>query len=307
MRVRATGLCGTDLKARRGDLGIQFPRVLGHEIAGEVVSSSPGAESGTPVACYIYESCQTCPECRAGAVTYCSSSRRLGLERDGGLAEFVCVPTRSLIPFDDGVDFGAAAVAMDAVATVWAAVEGRVSNGDSVVVVGDGGLGLHALQVLKSLGARVAVSGLQAKNLEMAVDLGADVVIHGMNDDVASAVHRWTRGSGADLVLEVSGTVGGMRDAVGCAATRGSIVSCGYSAGSDFKIPSTDLVLRGLNIVGSRSATLLQAEDALSAVARGDVEVVIDRRVGLDDADAALDCLAEGGVTGRVIVDQVNQ
>ena len=100
VRVRAAGLCGTDLKLVDGALpGVSLPMTPGHEIAGEVAHDPTGARSeGDPVACYFYESCGRCRLCRLGRTTICRSVVRLGIERDGGLAEFVVMPRENARP-----------------------------------------------------------------------------------------------------------------------------------------------------------------------------------------------------------------
>ncbi|HEX3779746.1 MAG TPA: alcohol dehydrogenase catalytic domain-containing protein [Pseudonocardiaceae bacterium] len=179
IRVRAAALCGTDLKVTAGMMrpDLTLPVVIGHEIAGDVVSTSDGSLlPGTRVACYPYLPCGECASCVRGDTNTCANIQLVGLDRQGGLAEYLAVPVASLIPFAKHTDFAAAAVSMDAVATTWHALygRGRITPGDRVVVIGAGGLGLNGVQIAVGAGARVAVVDRNPVRREIVLDYGAD-------------------------------------------------------------------------------------------------------------------------------------
>lgn len=154
--VRAVGLCGTDLKLISGVLerNRRLPLVPGHEVAGEVVRSVHGLPAGQRVACYVYDSCGSCRWCRAEQETLCLDTERIGIERNGGLAELIAVPAVALLPFGKQLSFSAAAVAMDAVAASALHLHARVLPGETVAIVGIGGLGTNAVQIAQHMGAR---------------------------------------------------------------------------------------------------------------------------------------------------------
>jgi D-arabinose 1-dehydrogenase-like Zn-dependent alcohol dehydrogenase len=190
---------------------------------------------------------------------------------------------------------------MDAVATPWAALLGRggLMRGESVLIVGAGGLGLNAVQIGCAIGAAVAVVDVDEAKIELAREFGAQL---GVTPAQVDEVVDWSSG-GVDLALEASGAVDGLRSAARAVHPGGRVVCCGYRAGQSLGIDSPTLVLGELTLLGSRSATVEQARAALDAVEHGTVRPFIDRRVPLDEVNSALDLLGGGGVRGRIIVE----
>jgi D-arabinose 1-dehydrogenase-like Zn-dependent alcohol dehydrogenase len=304
IRVRATGLCGTDLKVVSGALpSARPPVVLGHEVAGEIVDDPVGEfSSGQHVACYLYESCGECRFCRAGKGTLCGSVVRIGIERHGGLAEFMVVPRENVLVIDNEMSFEAAAVSMDAVLTPWHGLvdRGGVTTGDRVMVVGAGGLGLNGVQIARHLGATVAVVDPKPRNRERALELGAAVAV---GPSAASAVQDWAGDGGVDVALDTSGVASGFDVAFAGLGPAGRLVACGYQPGVPFQFESSRLPLGELTILGARAGSRSDARAALEAVGSGAVVPVVSETVGLGDANAALERLAQGEVLGRVAVN----
>jgi D-arabinose 1-dehydrogenase-like Zn-dependent alcohol dehydrogenase len=304
IRVRAAGLCGTDLKVAAGIMrpGLALPAVIGHEIAGDVVSTPDGSlPPGTRVACYPYLPCGECASCVRGDTNTCARIQLVGLDRQGGLAEYLTVPVTSLIPFAEHTDFAAAAVSMDAVATTWHALYGRgriITPGDRVVVIGAGGLGLNGVQIAVGAGARVAMVDRNPVRREAVLDYGADRAV--AFDDTDS-LRDWSA-LGADLILEATGSRVGFDTAVSLLASGGRVVCCGHTPGLEFGLESTGMVGRELSVLGSRGSTFTDAAAALAAVDRGDIDPPIDSVYRLDQVDAAFARLASRQALGRVVI-----
>ena len=302
VRVLAAGLCGTDLKLVDGKLpNVTLPRTPGHEIAGEVAHDPTGTHrDGDPVACYFYESCRRCRLCQLGRTTICRSVVRLGIERDGGLAELVAMPAANAVPLPEGVPLEVAAVAMDSVLTPWRALRerGALEPGESVVVVGSGGLGLNGVQIASDAGARVGVVDVELAARQKAHELGAELAVD--PEDVARLV-EWSDG-GADLVLDTSGSAAGFETGVAALRPGGRLVSCGYQPGVKFSFESMRLPLDELTILGSRVGSAQDAADALDAVARGVVAPTVSEVIGLEEVNAGLRRLRAGEVVGRLAV-----
>jgi D-arabinose 1-dehydrogenase-like Zn-dependent alcohol dehydrogenase len=303
VRVRAAGLCGTDLKLASGALGGagRLPLIPGHEIAGELVEAAGGLGSGQRVACYLYDTCGTCRWCRSGQNTLCPDAVRLGVERDGGLAEYVAVPRRNLLPISADVAFESAAVAMDAVTAPWGALHGHgaVKAGESVLVVGSGGLGLNGVQIARDAGARVAVVDPVASHRALAEELGAELAVA---PEEAGEIAGWSDG-GVDLSLETSGVRAGFDVAVECLRRGGRVVCCGYQPGTEYGLDSSRLVLEEISVHGSRSASREEAEAALRAVESGRVRPPVTERLPLDRVNEALDRLRAREVAGRLVIE----
>jgi D-arabinose 1-dehydrogenase-like Zn-dependent alcohol dehydrogenase len=301
IRVRATGVCGTDLKLVAGELeGTRLPIIPGHEVAGELVGRVEGLEPRQRVACYIYESCGECRVCRAGQRSICPYLRRIGLERDGGLAEYLTLPRENLIPFSASLSFEAAAVAMDAVTTPWHALasRARVTPGESVAVVGAGGLGLNAVQIAGHMGASVAVVEPDIQHRELALRLGAELAIP---PGEVQAIVDWADG-GVDVALDASGVRAGFDVAAAAVRRGGRIVVLGYRPGVEYGLDSARLALEEITVLGSRLGPQEAAREALRAVEAGTIRPAIAEVLGLEDANRALDILRAGSAVGRLVI-----
>lgn len=301
VRVRATGICGTDLKITAGSfVSTPLPIIPGHEVAGELAHDVDTLRRGQRVACYIYDPCEECRWCRAGQPTLCPNSRRIGFERNGGLAEFIKVPLRNLLPFGDAVEFELAAVSMDAVMSPWHALMARagLQPGETVVVVGAGGLGLSGIQIARSLGARAAAIDPIGAHLDLAREAGAELAVA---PGELERVRHWA-GGGADVGLEASGVAAGFEVAAAALRSGGRLVCCGYTPGVEYGLDSGRLVLEEITILGSRAGTREDARAALRAVEAGKVKPHIMLRLPLSDANQGLELLRAREVLGRVVV-----
>src|SRR5579859_1652210 len=301
VKVVATGICGTDLKITSGAFSsTPLPIIPGHEVAGELAQDADGLRKGQRVALYMYDPCGECRWCLEGRSSLCPKSRRIGFERDGGLAEFVTVRRRNLLPFGDGLTFEAAAVCMDSVMSPWHAFVDRAGlrPGESVVVVGAGGLGQSGIQIAHSLGSRVAAIDTVEAHRELALEAGAELAAEPSDVD---RVRSWADG-GADLAFEASGTRAGFDLAAGVLRPGGRVVCCGYRPGVDYGLDSARLVLDEITVLGSRAGSRENARAALRAAEEGHVRPHIMEQLDLGEANRALDLLRAGKVLGRVVV-----
>lgn len=301
VRVRATGVCATDLKVASGALAhVEVPRVLGHEVAGELVEPAVGLSAGQRVACYLYSSCGECRYCLLDRPTLCIHAERIGIERDGGMAEYMTLPAANLLPFDSSLSFAAAAVTMDAVMTPWRALRSRAAlqADETVAVVGAGGLGLNAVQIAADAGARAAVVDLDEDHRERALSLGAELAVA---PDGVDRIRNWS-GGGVDVGLDTSGARAGFDSAVACLRPGGRLLCCGYKPGIEYGLDSAELVLGEITVMGSRAGRLEDARGALAAVQEGRIRPPIMEELGLEEANLALERLREGTALGRQVL-----
>ena len=185
VKVEACGLCGTDIHlAVDGDIPVQTtPITLGHEAAGvvtEVGEAVTEYSAGDRVALFPSATCGRCRYCMAGRESLCESSRVYGMVRDGALAQFITSPVWSLVAIPEGVSFDQAAIVTDGVATPFHALRSRgaLKAGESVAVVGCGGLGTHAILLARMMGAGfIAAIDTQEAARTRALELGADLAI----------------------------------------------------------------------------------------------------------------------------------
>jgi 2-desacetyl-2-hydroxyethyl bacteriochlorophyllide A dehydrogenase len=310
VRVRANGLCGTDLKIVDGRVpSVQLPAVIGHEFAGEVVEVGEGPKrlvSGDHVAVHVYIGCQECPHCRTGFENYCPDAQRLGFELVGGFSELVVVPTRNLVKLRADVPFEHAAIMSGSIATPLHGIRTRaqLQLGETAVIIGIGGLGVHAIQLARAMGARVIAVGRDPGKLELAGELGADDVVGTTQEPIGDAVRRLTRGRGADVVVEaVGGAISEvLAQALDCLAPAGRLLVLGYEYGQALAVDTARMIYGQWKIIASRSSTRQDLADVADLVQLGVVRPVIDRTYPLSDAEAAFDDLRSRSPVGRIVL-----
>lgn len=301
VRVRAVGICRTDLKISAGTFSeTPLPIIPGHEIAGELAQDSQGMKKGQRVAIHVFQPCGQCRWCLIGEETLCPRPERVGFNRDGGLAEYVVVPAGSAIPFADSLSFEQAAVGMDAVLSPWRALvrRAKVRPGESVVVVGAGGLGLSAIQIARASGARVAAIDPLPSHREEALKNGAELAVE---PGQAASLVEWSAG-GADVVYEGSGARAGLDTAAQVITSGGRLICNGWVPDAEYGMASRHLVLKEISLIGSRAGTTRDVRDVLRALERGQVKLPVEKAY-LDDINSVMARLRVGDVVGRFVVE----
>lgn len=305
VRVEACGVCGSDVFLQEGGFGDKLPVVPGHEAAGRVIAvGDPGDESwvGRQVALYYIDGAQQ-PWTDRGRENLGPGIRRMGVDVDGAFAEYVTRPLSTLVPVEPELDPAVVAVATDALATPWHALTriARLQPGETLAVVGVGGIGSNAVQIGRHLGARVVAVGRSAAKLEQARDLGAAVTI-----DSASGAGAVIDAAGGpiDVVLQCVGENPAMdRLAIDIAGPGGRVVFVGVSQ-EPFAVAATELIWRELALLGSRGFTRDDIAEVLDLVRAGALRTdhLTRSRRPLREADAALDDLRAGRVLRTVLV-----
>ncbi|MCL6450876.1 MAG: alcohol dehydrogenase catalytic domain-containing protein [Acetobacteraceae bacterium] len=308
VRVRACGVCGTDLKIWAGQWPtVRPPVIMGHEPAGVVAEVGPGTgdlKPGDRVVASLYITCGQCENCLAGRTTICLSSiRRLGFEVDGGFAEVVRAPASTLVKLPQGMPFTHAAILPDAVATpVHAFQRVRLSPGQTVLIIGMGGLGIHALQVARAQGLSVLACDVDRRRLELAQGLGADAALDPADDDVLQACRDFTGGLGVHAAMDAVGLAETAELGLRCLRMGGRLLQVGYSIGQSVALSSYEVAMRELEIVGVRAASRADLMQAVALVRAGLVRPVVGRTLPLEQANQALSLLRQGAVPGRVVL-----
>jgi 2-desacetyl-2-hydroxyethyl bacteriochlorophyllide A dehydrogenase len=311
VRVRACGVCGTDLKIVRGELPssvIRLPHVPGHECAGEVVEVGEGVTDvgpGDAVVLYFYGACGECRFCRDGRENVCPRVKRFGFELPGGYAEYLRVPAGQLCAVR-GIPFRQAAILPDAVATAYHAVKarGRVGHGARVLVVGGGGIGVHACQIARILGAQVIVAERQPEKLRRLEKLLADVVTLNASEQApGDFLEDWTRGEGVDVVVETVSSSETLRWSAPSLGPGGRLVLVGYDPKRPVELDALEMHYRELDVLGTRVSTRPELEQVIRLVEQGPLKAVVDRAYPLEQANEALEAVAEGKLFGRAVLD----
>jgi len=308
VRVRACGVCHTDLSLIDGSAR-NLPLTLGHEPAGDVVEVGGDVSRvrvGDRVVAGFYLTCGECYFCRIGRESLCTNLvGHLGFNCDGGYAEYLKSPARSLIHLPRDVPYEVGGICGDAVATSYHAVtrRARVEAGSNVVILGAGGLGLSTLQITKLVGARAIAVDIRDDKLRFARELGADEVVNAASEDVAEAVKRLTGGEGADYVFEFVGGAQTIDQAIRSLRRAGKLVILGHMP-EKFSTTASQLISGELEILGSRANTRQDLTDTLRLVSTGKIRIkpIITNEYPLDQVNTALDLLRKGEILGRAVV-----
>ncbi len=314
VRVKAAGLCHTDLHLWEGhydlgggkklmlaDRGIEPPLTLSHEIVGEVVGGR--AVLGRTVLVHPWIGCGDCAACRRGEENICLEPQSLGVARPGGFAEYVVVPHARYLVAIDGLDDAEAAPLACAGVTTYSALKkfGARIQHDAVVIIGAGGLGLMAIEVLKALGGQGAiVVDIDPAKREAALKAGAIAAIDAKATDVVAQVQRATNG-GARAVLDLVGATPTVTLATAACARGGPIVICGLMGG-DITLSLPMIPMRPLTIQGSYVGTLAELQELVALVQRTKMKPIPVQRRPLAEVNAAMQELIAGKVVGRTIL-----
>ncbi|WP_396221645.1 alcohol dehydrogenase catalytic domain-containing protein, partial [Gemmatimonas sp.] len=237
VRVRAAGICHSDVHYRAGRSRVEpLPLTLGHEVAGEIAAVGEHVRDlrvGDPVCLHYLVICGHCDDCRAGREQFCATGKMLGHFTDGGWAEYIAVPARNAVPLPPRVPFAQGAVMMCSSATSLHALrKGRLAAGETVLVVGAGGLGMSAVQLARALGAADVIAvDRDAAKLALAERFGARTIQAAdlTPDEVVAQVRAMTNGRGVDVALELVGKPVTMRTALQSLAPLGRAVVVGLS------------------------------------------------------------------------------
>ena len=309
VRVKACGICGTDVKTCTGKKdGIKLPLILGHEIAGEIVELGAGVESlkvGDRGIVYFYVSCGTCRFCLHGRETICEHPiGRFGFSLDGGLTEYMSVPVRNFIPIPDNVPFEHACIIPDAIATTYGALKkAAIVPGEYVLVMGLGGLGMHAVQIAKSLGANVIGVDVDPAKLEVARKLGVQHLVRFDSDadKFMEAVVAECGGDAVSAILETVSSPATVDIDLKLLDRAGRLVLLGYSP-TPLIIPPYTMVLKELSILGSRASTREDNKAVVEMVSEGRVAPIIGATYSIDQVNLAINNLKAGTSIGRQII-----
>lgn len=308
VRIGGAGLCRTDLHiiagTWRAKLDPPLPYILGHENAGwvhDVGTAVRNVKPGDPVIVHPLVTDATCPACRRGQDIFCQSGWFPGISHDGGFAEFLRTKERSLIKLPANLDPREVAPHADAGLTAYRAARKAaeiLKPGMTAAVVGFGGLGHIAAQVLRSLcAATIVVVDTSAPALKLAEDLGFAHRVMGGRDAVDD-IRRLTDG-GADAVIDFVGERGTPEQAMAMLRRGGTYFVAGY--GGSMQVATIDLIFGELNIVGNLVGNYSELVELMTLAAQGKVKLTT-RAYRLDQVNEAMHDLIEGRLIGRGVL-----
>jgi propanol-preferring alcohol dehydrogenase len=306
VQVAACGVCHTDLHALNGDWPVRaaLPLIPGHEGVGTVVAVGAGVtlvkegdRVGVP---WLFTACGHCEYCLTGWETLCTAQQNTGYSVPGSYAEYVLADPNYVGHLPDSLSFQEAAPLLCAGLTVYKGLkETEVKPGQWVVISGVGGLGHLAVQYAKAMGMRVAAVDVALDKLQLARDLGAELVVNATTEDPVAIIQQQIGGAHGVLVTAVSRAA--FSQGVGMLRRRGTLALVGLPPG-DFKLNIFDVVLTGKTVRGSIVGTRQDLVESLAFAAAGQVKVHyhLDRLENINDI---LKAMSEGKVDGRVVLD----
>ena len=308
VRVRAVGVCYHDIINRSGNLPrTKLPSILGHEIAGEV--AAVGAEvqafrADDRVASIQRVHCGRCDLCRRGRTTLCKEGVFFGEEIPGGYADFVVAEEQGFAKVPDGIPLEEASICGCTIGTAIHVVRtrGGVQLDETVLITGaSGGVGLHAIQVCRLIGAKVLAVTSSANKAERLKEAGADETIVAPNLMFAEAARRLTGGRGVDVVLEITGALT-FDQAMRSLAPAGRLIMVGNLETKPASFNPGLVILKELEIRGSFATTPPELSESFRLVAEKKVRPVVSRLMPLADAAEAHQILYDRGVVGRIVL-----
>lgn len=308
--VHRAGICHTDAHYRAGSGKTNLPITLGHEVAGVV--SAIGANvtdvrEGQRVALHYLVSCGTCERCRKFGEQFCPTGEMLGKERDGGYAQRLVIPAVNAIPIPDNVSSDVAAIMMCSTATAHHALRlSGLKAGESVAVLGFGGLGVSAVQLARALGAsQVFAVDVVPEKLQLAASFGA-TPLDARETPVHKAILGATDGKGVDVVVEFTGNAEVARGGLRGTSPGGRLMIVAINLRKLEFDPFADLLVRERRIIGCSDHTRAELVELMELASSGKVDVsrAITRTVPLepDAVNGVLDDLERGSTHLRTVI-----
>ncbi|MCL4488646.1 MAG: zinc-binding dehydrogenase [Chloroflexi bacterium] len=305
LRVRASGLCSTDLHLLQGRMPLgELPRILGHESAGEIVELGEGVSGwkiGDRATVAIDVVCGVCRHCLTGQTQRCTAVKRIGFERDGGHAEYVAVPAANLVAIPPELDDAAAAILPDAVACMYHSLidQGKVGLGQRVLILGVGGLGIHGVQIARLAGAQVMATSRKDERLKIAEQYGA-VPVNPTTQSLKEQVDAFTDHEGVDVVVDNIGNHASVLDGLALLRPGGKFLVVAY-LDEMLEFPSIPLFKTELEIIGCRGSTKQDLIEVVRLVQQGRLTPVIGAHYPLEQIRSATERLARGDLVGRIV------
>ncbi|HLE77980.1 MAG TPA: L-threonine 3-dehydrogenase [bacterium] len=310
VQVFAGGVCGTDLHIYQWDAWARSrilpPRVIGHEFCGTVAglgTEVTEVAAGDFVSAEGHVACGRCHSCRTGSPHICERLQIIGVDRDGGFAEYVAVPAGNVWKLDPSIPRDVAAV-MDPLGNAVHTALQTPLVGKAVAVIGCGPIGLMAIPICHMAGAALVVaSDVAEPRLALARRMGADLVLNASAEDVPARIRQATGGRGADVVLEMSGHPRGLRDGLRALGNGGWVSLLGLPSGPVDIDLANEVIFKEAHLAGVFGRRMWETWEQASALLNMglDITPVITHRFPLERFEEAF-ALLQSGEAGKVIL-----
>ncbi len=306
LKVKAAGMCHSDIHVIDGVIMASSPVTLGHEIAGEVEEIGASVnqfKKGDKALVHFLSPCGSCKYCLEGRSMVCENlftRPGYGFSADGGYAEYCKVDADRLVRVPQDVPLDFAATLGCAGITAYHAVNsvGRVALGDNVAIYGTGGVGMYALQIAKLSGANVVAIGRSQEKLKMAESLGANYIIDASKSKIKDEVKKATNGKGVDVMIDFIVSDESVKNSSSSLANGGRIVLVGVS-NKPLSINPQVFMLREFSLAGSLVGTKNELAELVELARTKRLQSIVTRKFALEQINEALQSLRNGEIAGR--------
>lgn len=294
LKILYGGICGSDLGTYRGTFAyVSYPRTPGHEFSAEIVqigTNDKNLKEGMIVTCNPYFNCGSCYSCERGFVNCCTTNQTMGVQREGAFSEYITMPIERIY---DGKGLSAKTLALiePFCISYHGVSRANVKEGDKVLVIGAGTIGVLAAVAAKALGATVYISDIAQQKLEYAKEFGVDgILLNDTPENFEAQVNTLTNGNGFDVTIEAVGMPSTFQNCIDAAAFGGRVVLIGVGKKNlDFNF--TLIQKKELNIFGSRNALKKDFKELIDLVKNGkvDLEKIITNTYKMENAANAFE------------------
>lgn len=307
LKIKYCGICGADVASYIGNQPFTtYPRIPGHEFSAEIVKipeNEKGLKAGDIVTANPYFNCGECYSCKRGIVNACTDNQTMGVQRDGSFCEYIAMPVERII---DGKGLSAKELALiePFAISCHALSRAKINQGDNVLIMGAGPIGLFTLIKAKAMGAKVIIADLLDSRLELAKEYGADGIVNTKNEDVIKAAEEFTNGNMLDVCVEACGLDVTFLNCIDCAATGANIILIGNGKRETTFLHSI-ILKKELNIFGSRNAFTKDFEELIELVKSGKADVLkmVSGIYSADDAKTAFESLTHNdGTLAKLLI-----
>ena len=271
IKIKRIGICGTDLHAFEGTQPyFEYPRVLGHELAGELVAfdDAPGFAVGDKVTFTPYLNCGSCAACRSGGANYCVNLQVCGVHVDGGMVEYLQVPSHTLL-HGGGLSYDELALVEPLAIGAHGVRRADVKPGEFVLVIGAGPIGLGTMAFARIAGAKVIALDINETRLNFCREqLKVDYTINALSTDIAGQLKEITGGDMASVVVDATGNLKAINNAFQYMAHGARYILIGLQKG-DISINHPEFHKREGTLMSSRNATLIDFDHVIDSIKKG--------------------------------------
>lgn len=308
LKVLYCGICGADVASFTGNQPFTtYPRIPGHEFSAQIVEigeNDKGLKAGDIVTCNPYFNCGECYACKRGIVNACHDNQTMGVQRDGSFQEYIAMPIERII---DGKGLSAQELALIEPFSIscHALSRAEVKQGDNLLIMGAGPIGLFALVKAKSMGARVLVADMLSSRLELAEQFGADCIVNVKETDLHNACEEFTNGCGFDVCVEACGAPETFLSCIDESAHGANIILIGNGKRETSFIHSI-ILKKELNIFGSRNAFTKDFEELIDLVKSGKADIIkmVSSVYDAKEAMEAFDALSHNdGTLAKILIN----